>query len=125
MWKVRDDMKYISQFSIILGISFLGEVLHALLPLPVPASIYGIVILFLLLETKVLALEKVKETGKFLVAIMPVMFIPAAVGLIDSWEIIKPAWISYVAVTAVSTALVMGVTGKMAELVLKGGKKRK
>lgn len=118
-------MKYISQFSIILGISFLGEVLHALLPLPVPASIYGIVILFLLLETKVLALEKVKETGKFLVAIMPVMFIPAAVGLIDSWEIIKPAWISYVAVTAVSTALVMGVTGKMAELVLKGGKKRK
>ena len=31
-------MKYIKQFSIILLISFLGEALHALLPLPIPAG---------------------------------------------------------------------------------------
>lgn len=92
--------------------------MHEVLPLPVPASIYGILLLFTLLETKLLPLSKVEETGKFLVAIMPVMFIPAAVGLLDSWEIIKPAWISYVAVTVISTVVVMAVTGKIVEVVL-------
>lgn len=41
-----DGMKFISQFGVILALSFLGEVLHRWIPLPVPASIYGIVLLF-------------------------------------------------------------------------------
>ena len=72
-------MKYLKQFGIIIGISFVGEILHRVIPLPVPASIYGIVLLFVLLESKILPIDSVRETGKFLVEIMPVMFIPAAV----------------------------------------------
>lgn len=78
-------MKYINQFLIILLISFLGEILKCLLPLPIPASIYGMIILFLGLMTKVIKLESVKETGKFLIEIMPIMFIPAGVGLMTTW----------------------------------------
>ncbi|MGN1122067.1 MAG: CidA/LrgA family protein [Eubacteriales bacterium] len=76
-------MKYLKQFGIILAVSFVGELFNRLLPLPVPASIYGIVLLFLLLVTGVLPLGAVREAGSFLIAIMPVMFIPAAVGLIE------------------------------------------
>lgn len=76
-------MKYLKQFLIILIISFIGEILKEILPLPIPASIYGMVILFVCLLTKVIKLEDVRETGKFLIEIMPVMFIPAGVGLMS------------------------------------------
>ena len=75
-------MKYLRQFLIILFVSFLGEVLNYLIPLPIPASIYGILLMFLALELHIIPLSAVRETGRFLIEIMPVMFIPAAVGLL-------------------------------------------
>ena len=79
-------MKYIKQFGIILLISFLGEILRAVIPLPIPASIYGLVLMLAALMTHLLPLEAVQDSGKFLIEIMPLMFIPAAVGLLDSWS---------------------------------------
>ncbi len=115
----RNNMKYLKQFTIILLISFAGDLLHSVLPLPVPGSIYGIILLFILLQTKILPLESVKETGKFLVEIMPVMFIPAAVGLVESWEVIGSSWVSYIIVTIVTTFLVMGVAGVVTQLIVR------
>lgn len=112
-------MKYIKQFGIIVAISFVGEVLNWLLPLPVPASIYGIIILFAGLKMGWIPLENVKETGDFLVQIMPLMFIPAAVGLIDSWGILKQNLIAYVVIMVVSTIVVMGVTGLVTQAVIR------
>ena len=70
-------MKYLRQFLLILFISFLGELLKYFLPLPIPASIYGMVILFIGLLSGIIKLDAVKDVGKFLIEIMPVMFIPA------------------------------------------------
>ena len=78
-------MKYLKQFLIILVISLVGELMNKFIPLPVPASIYGMVILFAGLLTGLIKLDAVKEAGRFLIEIMPVMFIPAGVGLISSW----------------------------------------
>lgn len=119
-------MKYLKQFGIIIGFSFVGEILHHLIPLPIPASIYGIVLLFLALELKILPVEEVKEAGKFLIAIMPIMFIPAAVGLIESWGMIREGLLAYVVVTAVTTMLVMGISGLVTQAVirLKKGKEK-
>lgn len=83
-------MKYLKQFMVILAFSFLGEVLHQVLPLPIPASVYGLVFMLAALMTGVLKLHQVKEASAFLIEIMPVMFIPAAAGLIDSWGILQP-----------------------------------
>lgn len=118
-------MKYIKQFLIILAISFAGEILSSLIPFPIPASIYGIVILFTGLVTKIIPYESVKETGHFLVEIMPVMFIPAAVGLLEAWGIIKESWLAYILLTLVTTILVMGVAGKVTQYVAKKGAKEK
>ena len=118
-------MKYLRQFSIILLISLIGEVLHNLIPLPVPASIYGLAILFTALAGGILSLDKVKETGYFLIEVMPLMFIPAAVGLIDSWHSIASAWLQYIVVTVVSTFVVMAVSGWFTQFVIKRGKEAK
>lgn len=111
-------MRYIKQFGIILTFAFIGEVLNVILPLPIPASIYGIVLLFMSLCLKIVPLEAVKDTGKFLVEIMPVMFIPAATGILNSWDIIKPSLTSYAIITLTSTIVVMGVTGRITQAIL-------
>lgn len=112
-------MKYIKQFGIILTISFLGEILHYLIPLPIPASIYGMVLMLTGLQTKAISLDSVRETGKFLIEIMPMMFIPAAVGLLESWEVLQPIWIPVTVITVVSTILVMSVSGIVTQAVIK------
>lgn len=119
-------MKYLIQFLIIIAFSFMGELLHYCLPLPIPASIYGIVLLFMALELKWIKVKDIRETSSFLIAVMPVMFIPAAVGLIDSWSAISNAWLlQYVVVTIVSTFVVMGVSGVLTQYVIRKGKEKK
>ena len=118
-------MKYINQFLIILLISFLGEILKCLLPLPIPASIYGMIILFLGLMTKVIKLESVKETGKFLIEIMPIMFIPAGVGLMTTWGRLQPILLPVSIITAVTIIIVMVATGWVSQIIIrKAGKKK-
>lgn len=118
-------MKYLRQFMIIMIISFAGEVLKYLIPLPVPASIYGLVIMLVLLGTKIMPLENVKDAGLFLVEIMPVMFIPAAVGLMDSWEDLKPIMIPFLIITFFVTVIVMVCGGHMTQFIIRYGKKRR
>lgn len=118
-------MKFVKQFGIILLLSFAGEALHLLLPLPIPASIYGIIILFFCLDRKIISVSAVKETSSFLIEIMPVMFIPAAVALMDSWTIIRPMVVPCTVIMAVTTVIVMAAAGRAAQFMIhhaKGGK---
>ena len=117
-------MKYLKQFCIIIAISFVGEVLNKLVPLPIPASIYGIVILFTLLCTKVIKVSDVKEASKFLIEIMPIMFVPPAAGLLETWGIVQTGLWQYLLLTVVSTVIVMIVSGLVTQLVIKSGGKR-
>ena len=116
-------MKFLKQFSIILFVSFLGEILHMLIPLPVPASVYGLVLMLGALVTGILKLGQVRETATFLIEIMPVMFIPAGVGLMESWSSLQPVWIPVILITIVTTVLVMAVTGKVTQAMI--GKEKK
>ena len=117
-------MKYLKQFLIILAISLLGEVLKELLPLPIPASIYGMVFLFILLLTGVIKLEQVKDAGKFLIEIMPVMFIPAGVGLMSSWNVLKPVLVPVSIITIITIFTVMGATGIVSQIVIRKDKSK-
>lgn len=116
-------MKYLRQFLWILFFSFLGEALRALLPLPVPASIYGLVLLFAALELGILKLSAVQETGKFLIEIMPVLFIPAGAGLIDSWDALRPMCIPVIVIMIVSTVIVMAISGSVTQFVIRRGQR--
>lgn len=110
-------MKFLRQFMIILLLSFLGEVLKMFIPLPIPASVYGLVLMLLCLVTGILKTSQVKEAAFFLIEIMPVMFIPAAAGLIDSWKVLQPLLLPILVITVVITIFVMAVTGKIAQMI--------
>lgn len=116
-------MKYVFQFGIILLVTFAGEVLNNILPLPIPASIYGLVLMLVLLVTKTVKLEQVKNAADFLVEIMPPMFIPAAVGLIAIWDEIQKILIPLVVISVLTTIIVMVVTGRTAQFVIRRAKK--
>ena len=118
-------MKYLKQFLIILVISYAGELLKYVLPLPIPASIYGMVILLVGLLTGWIALDAVKDVGKFLIEIMPVMFIPAGVGIMSSWGILKPLILPVSIIKVVKIVTVMAATGKVSQWVIRKGKSDK
>ena len=114
-------MKYIKESAIIFGITMIGEFLNAILPLPVPAGVYGLFLLLILLCTGLLKLEDIEATGNFLLDIMPILFIPASVGLIDE---MKAILVPLIVTCLVSTLVVMGVTGKVTELMVAVLKKK-
>lgn len=116
-------MKYLKQFLIILAISLIGEILKVVLPLPIPASIYGMVIMFVCLLTGVIKLDQVRETGKFLIEIMPVMFIPAGVGLMSSWNVLQPVLVPVSIITVITIFTVMGVTGIISQSIIRNSGK--
>ena len=117
-------MKLLKQFLIILAISFVGEILKYLLPLPVPASIYGMVILFIGLLTGLIPLDSVRNAGKFMIEIMPVMFIPAGVGLMASWGVLSPILVPAAVITVVTIVTVMIATGWSSQIVIRRNRKK-
>lgn len=122
--KERFATKYIFQFARILAFCFLGEILHHVLPLPVPASVYGLVLLLLALNFQLIKLEDVKEVGTYLTGIFPLLFVPAAAGVMELgsqlMNLLLPAVLAIVPITA----LVMAVTGMVAQKCA-GGKEHK
>ena len=117
-------MKYLRQLLIILIFSFIGEVLHSLIPIQVPASIYGLVLLFIALLTGIIQLPQVKEAAKYLIEIMLLMFIPAGVGLLESWGDLKSILIPVLILLVASTILVMGVSGKVTQGIIQRSKRK-
>ena len=118
-------MRYIGQFCVILLITFIGEMLNFLIPLPVPAGIYGMALLFLALCLKIIPLSAVEGAGDFLIEIMPVMFIPAGVGLMASWGALKPMLIPAVVAVVAVTVLVMAAAGRGAQGIMRLEERRR
>ena len=116
-------MKYIRQFAVILGFTCAGEILHYFIPLPIPGSVYGLVLLFAFLAFGWLKLEDVWETGQFLIEIMPLMFIPAAAGLVASWGHMKAMLVPACVITVVSTIIVMVTAGKVTDACIRKSEK--
>lgn len=111
-------MKTLRQILYILAFTFTGELLHILLPLPIPAAVYGLALLFTALQYGTVQLETVQATGHFLLKLMPVLFIPPAVGLIISWPILSDSWAPVLVIVVVSTVAVFGVSGCVAQILL-------
>ena len=111
-------MKYVKQVGIIWGFTMAGEILHAILPLPVPSGVYGLFLLLGALMSGWVRLESVEGTGNFLMDTMTLMFIPAMVGLMEYAAQIKEVFVPFMIVIAVSTVAVMVVTGRVAQTVI-------
>ncbi|MBR5873392.1 MAG: CidA/LrgA family protein [Oscillospiraceae bacterium] len=114
-------MKYIKQLAIIVLVCFAGELVRYIVPLPVPGSIWGLVLMFILLVTGVIKLEKVEKTADFLVDCMPIMFVPGGVGLMRSWSTLKSMLPAAICSIVLVTPFVMLVTGKVTQKLIDRG----
>lgn len=112
-------MKYIFQLLRILLITVFAEILAWVIPFPIPACIYGMVLMLVGLSTKIIPLNSVSETGKFLIQIMPVMFIPATVGLLDCMDSFVSLLLPCALTIVVVTLAVMAVSGRVTQRLLK------
>ena len=104
-------MKFVSQFCIIILISVIGEVLNKLIPLPIPAGIYGMVILFVCLKTKILKLSAVKDAGHFFIEIMPIFFVAPGVEILGTLGTLQKYWWQFLIITTVSFLIVFFISG--------------
>ena len=117
-------MKYLKQVLIILAFTGLGEALAYLIPLPIPAAIYGLVLLLAALLTGVLKTEQVKDSANFLISIMPVLYVPICVKILEYWGVISQNAAAIISLTVVSTFLVFAVAGLVTQALAKRGGKR-
>lgn len=116
-------MKYLSQFLIIMGFTLAGEAMQRLIHLPVPASVYGIALLFLALSFKIVKLEQVKDAGAFLTSLLPLLFVSPAVGILENWGLIKGALLPILLLVLASTVITFAVSGKVTQALMRGGEK--
>ena len=92
-------------------------------PSPAPASVCGLTRFSVALWTGILKPEQVRETAAFLIEIMPVMFIPAAAGLLDAWPSLRPIWLPVTLITVITTVVVMAVTGQVTQYMIRREKR--
>lgn len=117
-------MKYLKQIVLILLFTLIGEVLHLVIPFPIPAAIYGLVLLFLALCAKIIKVEDVEDVSKFLISLLPAMFVAPSVNLLAYWNVISGDIVPIVVLNVLTTLLIFGVTGLVTSwLTKKGGKK--
>ena len=114
-------MKYLSQFLIILGFTFLGEALQRLIPIGIPASVWGLALLFLALCLKLVKVEQVKDVGGFLSSLLPVLFVSPTVGIVEHWALVKAQIFSILLLLVASTVLVFGISGCLTQLFCRKG----
>ena len=116
-------MKYAFQFARIMGFCLAGELLRYVLPLPVPAGIYGLVLLFAALLTGIVKLEQVKQAADLLTGIFPLLFVPVMAGVMEIWDLIAINWIPIAIAAVPVTWIVMAAAGKAAQKIIDGGKR--
>ena len=117
-------MKIIKQMMIIGVITFIGELLNLLLPLPVPGSVYGMILLFLCLWIGIVKVSQIEDTANFLITIMPIMFVAPSVGLMNSYSAIANSIPVLLFICFFTTITTMSITGLIAQSIIKKGKKQ-
>ena len=117
-------MKYLSQFLIILGFTLAGEALQRIIPLPIPASVWGIALLFTALCLKLIKVEQVKETAAFLSSLLPLLFVSPAVKIVEDWALIREDLLGIALVLIATTVLTFAVSGRVAQAFVKEEGKR-
>ncbi len=112
---------YLRQGGIIFGFTLLGEALNRLIPLPIPAAVYGLVFLFAALCLKIVKLEYVKDLSNFLLTLLPFFFVAPSVNLLETWDILEPQILSIILLVVSSTIIVFAVAGVITQALCRKG----
>lgn len=116
-------MRYLQEAVLIAAITFAAELIKFFVPLPVPASIYGLILLFILLKSGALKLEQIENVGGLLLELMPLLLVPASVSFLTVLDTIQAMLLPVLIMGLIGTMVVMAVTGRVSQwLVQRKGK---
>lgn len=105
--------------SVVIGtIVLISKVLETLSPIKLPASVIGLVLLFIALTTKVISLSQVEKVADLLVGNIGLFFVPAGISVINSLGILKEHFILNMLLIFISTLLLLVGTGWMTQLLM-------
>lgn len=104
-----------------MGFTLMGEALQRFLPLPIPASVYGIVLLFAALCCGIVKVHQVKQVGAFLTSLLPLLFVAPTVGIVEHWQLIAPQLLPICLLLVASTMLTFGISGRLTQWLLRKG----
>lgn len=94
---------------------FLGSAVKAIVPIPIPAAMVGLLLLFLGLLVGIVKLEWVEQGGNWLLAELLLFFIPSAVGIVNYEEMLSWQGLKSVLLIGLSTFIVISSTAFIAE----------
>ena len=115
----------IKQCGIIFFICWISVILENYLPFPIPAAVIGLILLFFCLAVGILKVEHIKEKSEFLLGNMAFFFVPAAVGIIKYFDVLRESLFSILIITVVSTVITFVVTAYSIRLTIKLMNRRK
>ncbi len=104
-------MKLFREFLWIISFTYLGELISHGFHLPIPGSVIGMVLLFLALYFNLLKVKHVDTVGQFLLDNLSIFFLPAGVGIMVYFPVIKDTWWLLLLITLIVTAFTIGVVG--------------
>ena len=108
-------MDLIFQFLRIMVFCFAGELCHNFLPLPIPASVYGLLLLLAALKLGWVKPEQVRTAALFLIGIFPLLFVPATAGVMDLWAELHAMLLPVLIALVPVTFLVMATAGRVTQ----------
>jgi len=111
-------MKYLGQFCLIMLFVFAGEFMAYLIPLPIAGSIYGLILLFLALVTRIVKLEWVADVADWFHGVLSLFFIAPAVAIINVWGDIADVWPKLVLLLVLVYLVSMIMTGVTAQKLI-------
>ena len=118
-------MKYLHEAVIIAAVTFAAEIIKFLVPLPVPASIYGLILLFVLLKSGAVKLEQIEHVGGLLLELMPLLLVPASVSFLTVLDTIQGMLLPVLIMGLAGTTVVMIVTGTVSQGIIRRSGKEK
>ena len=118
-------MKIIRQIGIIFSVCWLSVLVEKILPFAFPASVIGMLLLFICLFTGVLKIEHIQEKADFLLENMAFFFVPAGVSIIDYFDVLKNTWLQLVIICVISTVVTFAVTAWSVRLTMQWMERRK
>lgn len=113
------SVKYLYQIMLITVFSLLGELCRYCIPFPIPASIYGMVLLFLTLSMKIIPKKSVEDVGGFLTSFLPVLFVAPTVNIVASWDLIRGDLIVLILVCIVTTIITFAASGLVTDWLVR------
>ncbi len=122
---IMKGLQIIYQIAILYAFTWIGNVIHHIFPIPIPGSIIGLILLLICLSLKIIPLKIIENGANFLLAYLPLLFIPAMIGIMNYPSLFSISGAILCLIGIVSTIVTMLVSGTASQFLEKKTLKRK